>query len=180
MIVISHPWEFVPKGCTYLNTLSSSGSSATTAQASTIKSNEAAKIGNDVGSGSSTDSSSQQQQQGLPHPSAQSQPPLFYLQKSHVNRILQNQNISVSGKVGKSGAPPSSEDSSLSDISFAYLHKSPLVNRINFDTNVCLRLFLCTDFIFLRQSLLNHINQKKCHQSLNKKKVFLKHLILNI
>ena len=77
--------------------------------------------------------------------SQQQQQPYFYLQKTHINRIFQNQNINLSGNNSGSGgkskpvqfqAAASGEDSSLSDISFAYLHKSPLVNKINFETTV--------------------------------------------
>lgn len=150
MIVISHPWEFVPKGSTHLNSLgggqSGSTTTATTSSSTSSTSQQATsstKSANDVGGQTrSTDilatgslpASSQQLQQ---------QQPYFYLQKSHVNRILQSQNINVKGRppqfqLSNSQGPVSSgDDSSLSDISFAYLHnKSPLISRINFETSV--------------------------------------------
>lgn len=151
MIVISHPWEFVPKGSTHLNSLgggqSGSTTTATTSSSTSSTSQQATsstKSANDVGgqtrstdilaTGSLPASSQQLQQQ---------QQPYFYLQKSHVNRILQSQNINVKGRppqfqLSNSQGPVSSgDDSSLSDISFAYLHnKSPLISRINFETSV--------------------------------------------
>jgi hypothetical protein len=168
MIVISHPWEFVPKGSSHLNSQqqpsSSSSSSSSTSTTTTLnqklstadasstasKSNTpnlaAASANNfnqvDTQQPPTTSSSSQQQLQ-LPHPQ-------FYLQKSHLSRIFpgsgggqaKSSNSAAAGGLGTKvqfqNVVASGEDSSLSDISFAYLHnnKSPLVNRINFDTNV--------------------------------------------
>lgn len=153
MIVISHPWEFVPKGSSHLNSQQPTSSSSTlTSTTTTINQ----KLSTDATSSSSstvapsksntppnlattTSSSSQQQQLQLPHPQ-------FYLQKSHISRIFpggnssggQAKSNSAGTKVQFQNVIASGEDSSLSDISFAYLHnnKSPLVNRINFDNNV--------------------------------------------
>lgn len=150
MIVISHPWEFVPKGSSHLTSLSTSSSNSTsgttissggpTTSSSASNNNPGLSnkaITDPTGSKSTESSNTQTNQQ-------QQQHPYFYLQKNHINRIFQSQNISLNG--GKSKPPqfqaPSGEDSSLSDISFAYLHKSPLVNKINFETSVSFAYFL--------------------------------------
>ena len=147
MIVISHPWEFVPKGSSHLNSLGGgqSGTTATTTTSSSSASGpttSSTKSNLDgVGSSSTrTAADNITSQQSL---SSLQQPPYFYLQKSHVNRILQSQNINVKGRPpqfqlsNSQGQISGGDDSSLSDISFAYLHnKSPLINRINFETSV--------------------------------------------
>lgn len=148
MIVISHPWEFVPKGSTHLNSLGGGqGSTITSTTSSSTSSTSqqatsSTKSANDVGG--QTRSTDLLATGSLPASSQQlQQQPYFYLQKSHVNRILQSQNINVKGRPpqfqlsNSQGQISGGDDSSLSDISFAYLHnKSPLINRINFETSV--------------------------------------------
>lgn len=120
MIVISHPWEFIPKGSSHLNYYSNGGSMNAKSDAKVID--------------PTTDNiitTNENANNKLPTTSSNTnvQPPQFYLQKSHAsNKTSSN----------KKSNQFNHEDSSLSEISFAYLHKSPLyIKNINFETSVC-------------------------------------------
>lgn len=121
MIVISHPWEFVPKGSSQLNyhTSSMSGGASNSNNSNyKLDSNKNATCG--VNEMQATNSN---------------QTALFYLHKSHLNRFCSNQNLN-----NQRNSNPEDNNSSLSDISFAYLHKSPLVANMNFETSVCIKI----------------------------------------
>ncbi len=133
MIVISHPWEFVPKGSSHLNYHTNSTSNGNTNNATTnngnittSKNNIDSKISNTGGLNDST------QQQPL-------QQPQQTFHKSHLNRILSNQNNTTLSNQRKNIqliVHPEDNNTSLNEFSFAYLNKSPLLNNINFEPTV--------------------------------------------
>ena len=118
MIVISHPWEFIPKGniakifslLNHFNNLRNIqtflGSSHLNYQTSTIGNN---KIDNK--------NANNEQQSNLP--------------KQHSRQVFNGRkdNIQLIGNSDDNNV-------SLNDFSFIYLNKSPLINNFNFETSV--------------------------------------------
>ena len=119
MIVISHPWEFVPKGSSHLNYHTNSVNTkagenkATAAAGATSRS-----------SGGSNDAQSQQQQQQL------NQQP-FLTNANEKNRVLFNQRKNIKLMINSE-----LNNSSLNEFSFVYWQKTPLINQMNFETSV--------------------------------------------
>ncbi len=130
MIVISHPWEFVPKGSSHLNYHTNSTTNGNTNNATTNNGNiTTSKNNNDKMSNTGGLNDSTQQNMSQQQPT---------YQKSHLNRILLNQNNSSNNqrKNIQLIVHPEDNNSSLNEFSFAYLNKSPLLNNINFEQTV--------------------------------------------
>ena len=124
MIVISHPWEFVPKGSSHLNYHTNSTTNGNTNNATTNNGNiTTSKNNNDKMSNTGGLNDSTQQNMSQQQPT---------YQKSHLNRILLNQNNSSNNqrKNIQLIVHPEDNNSSLNEFSFAYLNKSPLLNKI--------------------------------------------------
>ena len=126
MIVISQPWEFVPKGSSHFNYHTVSGNN---------------KIDNKNGNNCIIGTESIQNQQTS---QAQNNPnqAQFYLQKSHLNRVFSSHN--QYGQRNQYGqmkniqliVHPEDNNSSINEFSFSFLNKSSLINNINFETTV--------------------------------------------
>lgn len=119
MIVISHPWEFVPKGSS--SQLISHNSISTSASQAIGSKTDAVQATTPSAQGTKSESIEPK----MSHPQ-------FYLHKSHLNRFYSNQNLSNPGRESL----PEDNNSSISEISFAYLHKSPIVSNFNFDFSI--------------------------------------------
>ena len=123
MIVISHPWEFTPKGNSHFNYLSlsnASGLDQTRNQNNNNTTNVAAEPQSEHKKKPNVDQQKQQQ-----HPQAN-----FYLPKSHTSRVLMPHQ-------SKMNPVEDMNNTTMSDLSFSYYGKSPFVgNNANFDNNV--------------------------------------------
>jgi hypothetical protein len=121
MIVISHPWEFTPKGNSHFNYLSSNATGLDqTSRNEPPPQSERQKNPN-----------IQQQQQDQQQ---QKQQPSFYLPKSHLSRVFMPQQCQSNDM----------NNTTMSDISFSYYGKSPIIsNNINFENNVAPPFFFC-------------------------------------
>ena len=131
MIVISHPWEFVPKGNSHFNyhTGSSNNKKSDSKNASSTTSGNLLEMQQNQQQQQSLHGQTNSQQQH--HQQLNSQQ--FYLQKSHLNRVFSNHN---SNNMRKNPAMIISEDgnSSINELSYGYMPKTPFINNINFET----------------------------------------------
>ncbi len=161
MIVISHSWEFTPKGNSQFNYLtnghittalstaalgtpaSSSIQNSAKQKLATSKSDTTGGFNTPAAGGDHAHSTSTTSQTVLNQNAQKIQPsvvkPQFYLQKSHLNRLISSSSTS---SIKKSVNIPEDDSSSLSEISFAYYHKSPMVsNKITIEPAVKKVLF---------------------------------------
>lgn len=153
MIVISHPWEFVPKGSSQSNYHTSNNASGTVS-ATSANLISSSNLNSNKSSNAAIGSSGVNDVMMMPTTSQTNQPPQFYLHKSHLNRFYSNQNLNQRISL------PEDNNSSLSDISFAYLHnRSPAIQNINFDSSVR-DLKKKKVYYFFFKFVLNYIDRK--------------------
>ena len=109
MIVISHSWEFVPKGSSHLNyhTNSSTNTKSDT--------NKSAAIGSASGGANNQPEQLTNQQQ--------------HQQLNNDKKLGPKKNVRVM-------INSEFNNSSINDLSFAYWQKTPLINKLNFDQQV--------------------------------------------
>ena len=127
MIVISHPWEFVPKGNSHFNYHTGS------------LNNNNNNNNNDKPADSKNNASSnnavlemQQIQQQASH-AMNSQQNQLYLQKSHLNRVFSNHS---SINMRKNPTIISEDgNASINELSYGLMPKSPLITNINFEAS---------------------------------------------
>ena len=130
MIVISQPWEFVPKGSSHFNYHTGSGNN---------------KIDNKNANNCTIGTESiQNQQQSQNHPN-QAQ---FFLQKSHLNRVFSSHSQYGQRKNTQLIVHPEDNNSSINEFSFSFLNKSPLINNINFEITVRIKFFFKKILVF--------------------------------
>jgi len=115
MIVISHPWEFVPKGSSHLNYHTNSSN--------TINNNNNNNNNNNCNSTGTTNlkSGSGIQEQTLTSLQQQQQQDKKALASKKNVRVMINSEFN---------------NSIINDMSYGYLQKSPLINKLNFEQPV--------------------------------------------
>ena len=125
MIVISHPWEFVPKGSSHLNYHTNSVNTKAGESKATAAAGATRRSSGGGGGGGGNDAQSQQQQQLNQQP--------FSSNLNEKNRVLFNQRKNIKLMINSE-----LNNSSLNEFSFVYWQKTPLINQMNFEASVIL------------------------------------------
>jgi hypothetical protein len=127
MIVISHPWEFVPKGSSHLNyhtNSSTSTSNTTTNITTTTTSNINNKTDNQQQKNTTTTTTANTLTGGC-----------IVMQESNDKKIGPKKNVRVM-------INSEFNNTSLNDMSYAYWQKSPvIINKLNFEQQVIIIIF---------------------------------------
>lgn len=119
MIVISHPWEFVPNGSSHFNYHSSNTNTNNKEEiikSATSSSGASANVIRDI------------------HISSQQQAIQVNLHKNHLNRMFNNTSIRKISQL--MSVNNEDNNASINEISSNYFQKSPLINNMNFETSV--------------------------------------------
>jgi hypothetical protein len=128
MIVISHPWEFVPKGSSHLNyhtNSSTSTSNTTTNITTTTTSNINNKTDNQQQKNTTTTTTTANTLTGG----------CIVMQESNDKKIGPKKNVRVM-------INSEFNNTSLNDMSYAYWQKSPvIINKLNFEQQVIIIIF---------------------------------------
>lgn len=131
MIVISHPWEFVPKGNSHFNYHTGSLNNT-----NVDRKNE-----------KNSDNNTEMQL----NPSIQNNLQQQQFQKNQVNGIFPSNAVRMNPPliISDDDRWKMDKDSSFGEFSYAFPHKSPLINKMNFDT-LNVRIFLYQIYDYFR------------------------------
>ena len=125
MIVISHPWEFVPKGSSHFNYQTSSAASNS-------------KLDNkNMTTGTNANIHINQDGTFLSHLDSQHVDKLSnnQLEKNHLSRAFYNPVPQIRKNI-KLVVNSEEINSNLNEFSFSYLQKSPLLNKFSYENSV--------------------------------------------